>query len=249
MAEIKWIKIVTDVFDDEKILLIETLPEADSIIVIWFKMLCLAGKQNNSGVFMMNNRIPFTEEMFATIFRRPLNTVRLALNTFEEFGMIAVEDNVVTIPNWEKHQSIDKLEKLKEQSRKSSLKYRAKQKLISSGDVTVMSPVTQSDTTDKNRIDKKRLDKKRVEEVGTDSIEESDLTTTSSQLETMGGTLGQGVLRLTKKQNESLLDTLSFDEYNYYLKRLSDYIIKHPDYTIKSHYKKILEWVEEDRRN
>ena len=240
MAEIKWIKIVTDVFDDEKILLIETLPEADSIIVIWFKMLCLAGKQNNSGVFMMNNRIPFTEEMFATIFRRPLNTVRLALNTFEEFGMIAVEDNVVTIPNWEKHQSIDKIEKLKEQTRKRVAQHREKQKLLANCNVTV----TQCNAADKNRIDKNRL-----EEVGTDSIEESDLTTTSSQLETMGGTLGQGVLRLTKKQNESLLDTLSFDEYNYYLKRLSDYIIKHPDYTIKSHYKKILEWVEEDRRN
>ena len=45
MAEVKWIKIVTDIFDDEKILLIETLPEADSIIVIWLKLLCLAGKQ------------------------------------------------------------------------------------------------------------------------------------------------------------------------------------------------------------
>ena len=49
MADVKWIKIATDIFDDEKILLIESLPEADSIIVIWFKLLCLAGKQNNSG--------------------------------------------------------------------------------------------------------------------------------------------------------------------------------------------------------
>ncbi|WP_202905980.1 phage replisome organizer N-terminal domain-containing protein, partial [Clostridium botulinum] len=50
IAEVKWIKIVTDIFDDEKILLIENMPEADSIIVIWFKLLCLAGKMNNSGV-------------------------------------------------------------------------------------------------------------------------------------------------------------------------------------------------------
>ena len=56
MAEVKWIKIVTDVFDDEKTLMIETLPEADSLIVIWFKLLCLAGKQNNSGVFLMGIR-------------------------------------------------------------------------------------------------------------------------------------------------------------------------------------------------
>ena len=41
-SEIKWIKIVTDIFDDEKILLIESLPEADTIIVVWFKLLTLA---------------------------------------------------------------------------------------------------------------------------------------------------------------------------------------------------------------
>ena len=58
MAEVKWIKIVTDIFDDEKILLIESMPESDGIIVIWFKLLCLAGKQNNNGVFLINERIP-----------------------------------------------------------------------------------------------------------------------------------------------------------------------------------------------
>ena len=109
MAEVKWIKIVTDVFDDEKIMLIESLPEADSIVVVWFKLLCLAGKQNNSGVFMLNDRIPYTDEMIATVFRRPLNTVRLALRTFEKYGMIEIVNNTITIPNWEKHQSLDAL--------------------------------------------------------------------------------------------------------------------------------------------
>lgn len=51
----------TDIFDDEKILLIESLPECDSIIVIWFKLLCFAGKTNNSGVFLMGDSIPYTD--------------------------------------------------------------------------------------------------------------------------------------------------------------------------------------------
>ena len=122
MAEVKWIKIVTDVFNDEKILLIESLPECDSIIVIWFKLLCLAGKNNNCGVFTLNNKIPYTEEMFATIFRRPLNIVRLALKTFQEFGMIEIENNTVIIPNWEKHQSLESFEMAREQTRKKSAK-------------------------------------------------------------------------------------------------------------------------------
>lgn len=130
MAEAKWIKIVTDIFDDEKILLIEELPEADSIIVIWFKLLCLAGKQNNCGVFLINDRIPYTDKMLATIFRRKESTVHLALKTFEEFGMIEIIDNVITIPNWGKHQTLDKLEKKTEYMRDYMRDYRKKQKQI-----------------------------------------------------------------------------------------------------------------------
>lgn len=171
MAEVKWIKIVTDVFDDEKVLLIETLPESDGIIVIWFKLLCLAGKQNNNGVFLMNNKIPYTEEMLAAIFRRPVNTVKLALKTFEEFGMIEIVDGVIVIPNWDKHQSLDKLEMAREQTRKRVAKHREKQKLIALGEgnaqcnVTCNDDVTVSnaDRIDKNRLeeDKNRLDKEK----------------------------------------------------------------------------------------
>ena len=132
MAEVKWIKIVTDVFDDEKILVIESMPEADGLIVIWFKLLCLAGKQNNSGVFQMG-QMPYTDEMFSTIFRRPLNTVRLALKTFEQFGMIEIINNTVTIPNWGKHQNIDQIEAKNAYMKKYMREYREKQKLISSG--------------------------------------------------------------------------------------------------------------------
>ena len=128
MSEVKWIKIVTDIFDDEKVLLIESLPSADSIIVIWFKLLCLAGKNNNNGVFLLNDRIAYTDEMLATIFRRDINTVRLALKTFEEYGMIEVIEGVITIPNWGKHQTMDKLEARKEYQREYMKSYREKQK-------------------------------------------------------------------------------------------------------------------------
>ena len=112
-SEVKWIKIVTDIFDDEKILIIESMPDADTIIVIWFKLLCLAGKQNNSGVFTICERMPFTEEMFAAVFRRPLNSVRMALKTFENLGMIEIINDTVTISTWHKYQSLDAYEKHK----------------------------------------------------------------------------------------------------------------------------------------
>jgi predicted phage replisome organizer len=130
VADVKWIKIVTDIFDDEKILLVESMPSADSIIVIWFKLLCLAGKNNNSGVFTLSDKIPYTDEMLATIFRRDLNTVRLALSTFEKFGMVEIVNNVITIPNWSKHQNLDQLEARKEYMREYMQGYRDKQKQL-----------------------------------------------------------------------------------------------------------------------
>ena len=129
MSEVKWIKIMSDIFDDEKILLIEHLPEGDSIIVIWFKLLCMAGKQNNDGIFLMNDRIPYTAPMLATIFRRKESTVEMALKVFEEYGMIQIINDTITIPKWEYHQNIITLEKIKEDTRKRVARYREKQKL------------------------------------------------------------------------------------------------------------------------
>lgn len=130
MADVKWIKITTDIFDDEKILLIESLPDSYAIITVWFKLLCLAGKMNNSGVFVMNNRVAYTDKMLATIFRMKETTVTMALQTFENFGMIEIIDGVITIPNWGKHQNLDQLESKKEYMRNYMKEYREKQKML-----------------------------------------------------------------------------------------------------------------------
>ncbi len=128
MNDVKWIKISTNIFDDEKIMLIESLPKADSILVIWFKLLCLAGKTNNSGVFLLNDAIPYTVEMLSKIFRRKKSVVENALKVFQEFGMIEMVDDIITIPKWGKHQSLDSLELKREYMKEYMKEYREKQK-------------------------------------------------------------------------------------------------------------------------
>lgn len=161
MADVKWIKITTDIFDDEKILLIESLPDAYAIITVWFKLLCLAGKQNNSGVFMMG-RIPYTDKMLATIFRMKESTVAMALQTFEQFGMIELIDGVITIPNWNKHQTLDAYEKKKERDRLYQAERRATQRALveKSSDSSTMqsSDVAVSDVDVKQEV-KKEINK------------------------------------------------------------------------------------------
>ncbi|XLP22112.1 phage replisome organizer N-terminal domain-containing protein [Bacillus toyonensis] len=127
MSNIKWIKLSTSMFEDEKIKLIESLPEADTILIIWIKLLSLAGKTNATGGVYLNENIPYTDEMLSTIFDRPLQTVRLALTTFVQYGMIEITDhNFIFISNWEKHQNIDGMEKIRLQTAKRVRKHREK---------------------------------------------------------------------------------------------------------------------------
>lgn len=132
MSDIKWIKISTQIFDNRKIKQIESLPEGDALIVIWIKLLCLAGNINDMGYVYLTKEVPYTEEMLATQFDRPLTTIKLALTTFERYGMIEVIDNVLCISNWEKYQNVDRMSEIREYNRIAKQKSRAKQKLLNS---------------------------------------------------------------------------------------------------------------------
>lgn len=156
-SDVKWIKITTDIFDDEKILLIESLPDSYAIITVWFKLLCLAGKQNNSGVFMMG-RIAYTDKMLATIFRMKESTVTMALKTFQQFGMIEIVDGVITIPNWNKHQTLDSYEAKKERDRLYQAQRRANQRAL-------VAQSSDSHTTQSSDIAISEEDKDKEEEL------------------------------------------------------------------------------------
>lgn len=129
MADIKWIKLTVDMFDDEKIRLIQAMPESDAILVIWIRLLSLAGKINSDGQIYIDENMAYTDEMLSTIFNKPINVVRLALNTLKSFGMIDIFDNgVIFINNWEKHQNVEGMEKIRIQNAERNKKYRDKKK-------------------------------------------------------------------------------------------------------------------------
>lgn len=222
MAYVKWIKIVTDIFDDEKMLLIESLPSADSIIVIWFKLLCLAGKNNNNGVFIMSDKIPYTDEMLSTIFRRDVNTVRLALKTFEAYGMIEIIDGVITIPNWCKHQTLDSYEKKKERDRIYQNERRKKQR-----EIAEKSSDTSFDKSSDVAISDKDIEEDIDREVEEDKEGEKDIVVVSN--DTTCHT--QSVRRIMNKWNElstygvKSVDriTTSSQRYGMLIARLKEY--------------------------
>lgn len=162
MSEIKWIKLSTQIFNDEKIQLIEAMPEADTILNIWFKLIVQAGKTNAGGLIFLVENIPYTEEMLSTIFRRPLNTVRLALKVLRGLQMIELkEDGMIVLVNWEKHQNIEVLERLRENARLRQQKHRETLKTEQKEhSVTLLS----QNVTPQNKKEEEEKEKEKEEE-------------------------------------------------------------------------------------
>ena len=132
MAEVKWIKITTDMFDDEKIKIIQSLPEGDSILVIWVRLIILAGKTNANGYVYINENLPYTEETLSIIFNKPISIIKLALQTFSSLKMIENDIDGIYLINFEKYQNIDGLDRIREQNRLRKQKQREKQKMLNS---------------------------------------------------------------------------------------------------------------------
>jgi predicted phage replisome organizer/uncharacterized phage protein (TIGR02220 family) len=130
MADIKWIKITTDMFSNRKIEQIEAMPDGDTIIVIWVKLLTLAGQINDCGAIYLTKDIAYTDEMLATAFKRPITTVRLALKVFQQFGMIQIVDDVMQITNWQEYQNVEGMERVREQTRNRVAKHRERKRLM-----------------------------------------------------------------------------------------------------------------------
>ena len=59
MSDIKWIKLATCMPDDEKIKLIDAMPERDTIHYIWIRLLIQAGKTNADGEIFLSEDMPW----------------------------------------------------------------------------------------------------------------------------------------------------------------------------------------------
>ena len=130
MAEVKWIKLTTDMFDNRKIKHLRKLPEGNSIVLIWVMLLTMAGRCNASGMIFLTENIPYTPKMLADELGFEENTVKLALEALERFNMIVTDNGFFAIAGWEEHQNTDRLAEIREYNRLAKQKSRAKQKAL-----------------------------------------------------------------------------------------------------------------------
>lgn len=129
MSEVKWIKITVDMFDNRKIKAIRKLPEGNNIILIWVMLLSLAGRCNASGMIFLTENIPYTNKMLADELGFEESVICVALDTLERFGMISRDDSLlICVNNWAEYQSVDGMDKIREQTRKRVREFREREK-------------------------------------------------------------------------------------------------------------------------
>lgn len=130
MAEIKWVKLTTDMFDNRKIKHLRRLPEGNNIVLIWVMLLTMAGRCNSGGMIFLTENIPYTAKMLADELGFEENTVKLALSALEQLNMIVLDHDFFAIAGWEEYQNIEGLDKIREQNRLRKQKQREKQKAL-----------------------------------------------------------------------------------------------------------------------
>lgn len=264
MAEVKWVKLTTDMFDNRKIKHLRRLPEGNNIVLIWVMLLTMAGRCNSGGMIFLTENIPYTPKMLADELDFEENTVSLALKALEQLDMIVTDNGVFAIAGWEEYQNIEGMEKIREQNRLRQKKWYDKQKALAEPNaipnvrLTQPNAIEEEEEKDKekefhsfSRSDETDYIQKKVEESeleGADAEKYKKELKEGLKLKYMGGTLGQGVLFISDEQLDDLFSRLSFEEVNKYIDIVVECEKNGKRFKKKSHYQAILDMVEKDRR-
>lgn len=156
--------------------------------------------------------------------------------------ILAFDSGVIVIKHWRIHNYIQK-DRYKESK---YIEEKATLMIDEKGAYTeCIHNVSNLDT--QVRVGKDRLVKDSLGE-GSGSVGDATATATEEdQLQLIGGKLGKGVVYLSARQLDDLVDKLGMDGFDRYVERLATFIIEKDAY-VKNHYETILKWYEEDRK-
>ena len=238
MADVKWVKLTTDMFDNRKIRHLRRLPEGNNIVLIWVMLLTMAGRCNSGGMIFLTENIPYTPKMLADELGFEENTVLLALNALEQLDMIVTDNGVFSIAGWEEYQNIEGMDKIREQNRLRKQRQRERQRLLEGVSRNVTGQVTECHAIEEEVEEEK--EKEFHSSIHSAREEE--------KLRYIGGTLGKGLVMLSTEQMESLLDELSWEEFDKYVAIVAEMERSGKHYKKKTHYQAILDMAAKDRK-
>lgn len=153
----QWIKVFTNIFANPKMQLLLKERDGDTFFRIWIQLLVIAGISMQGGKIMMSENIPMTVEDLAKITHKSNKKIQNILDKLIHFEMIIYEDNIYIIKNWDKYQSTDKYELVKEQNRERQKRFRENQRNENNVNVT-LSNETEENKKENNKLENNKKD-------------------------------------------------------------------------------------------
>ena len=153
----QWIKVFTDIFANPKMQLLLKERDGDTFFRVWIQLLTLAGTSMQGGKIMMSENTPITVENLSTITHKSCKKTQNILDKLIHFEMIICEDNIYRIKNWDKYQSADKYEIVKEQNRERQKRFRENQKNENNVNVTLGNE-TEENKKENNKLEENKKD-------------------------------------------------------------------------------------------
>ncbi len=153
----QWIKVFTNIFANPKMQLLLKERDGDTFFRIWIQLLVIAGISMQGGKIMMSENIPMTVEDLAKITHKSNKKIQNILDKLIHFEMIIYEDNIYRVKNWDKYQSADKYELVKEQNRERQKRFRENQKNENNVNVTLGNG-TEENKKEKNKLEESKKD-------------------------------------------------------------------------------------------
>jgi len=264
MAEVKWIKLNIGMFDGNSFKRIKKaeiggVKYRDKLTAVWFELLEFAGKCNANGQLVESSEIPFTSlEDIAILIDREPEELKLCMQFYINARMVTVIDDIYMLTNWAKYQDADKLEALREYNREAQRKSREKKKAlqaVNDKSMTDAEEIIDCHATEEEREKEGEEDKEYHSFIHSAENDEEFLdederreALLSQQRTALNGPLGGGVVFLSDKQMDDLLNKLSLDEFHHYIGIVRDCELKGKSYKKKTHYQAILDMAIKDRK-
>lgn len=238
MAEIKWVKLTTDMFDNRKIKHLRRLPEGNNIVLLWVMLLTMAGRCNSGGMIFLTENIPYTSKMLADELGFEENTVKLALTTLEQLNMIVTDHGFFAIAGWEEYQNIEGMDKIREQNRLRKQKQRESQKRLPDVSRDSHGTVTQCHAAD--------IDIEEDKELEEDIISDSAESAPTKKKRAVRHKYGEyNNVLLTDEQMAKL--QAEFPDWQERIERLSSYMASSGK-SYKDHLATIRNWAKKDQQ-
>lgn len=257
MAEVKWVKLLVDMFDNRKIKHLRRLPDGDSIVLLWVMLITLAGRCNENGMIFLTEDIPYDAKLLAAELDFEENTVELGLEAMKKLKMLEMRDGHLAIRGWAEHQNIEGMDKIREQNRLRQKAWYDRQKALTDASSETPNAKPNVRLTQPNAIEEEEegdLEKEKefhsINQAAQNAFfgENVEKSVENTRRSYLNGTLGKGVVLLSDEQFNDLMEKLSFDEFNKYIGIVAEQELAGKHYRKKTHYQAILDMAMEDRK-